>query len=95
MQLFNRSRAIWTANEQYSYGWFVPVLAAGLLWRSWSERPRNKAGRKARNAIQRKDRTPAWLKVSGFILGPSFLSLAGPALGLLLPFRILEEANPG
>src|SRR5436309_15939393 len=29
----------WSTNEQYSYGWFVPFFALGLLWRRWACRP--------------------------------------------------------
>src|SRR6266550_247428 len=29
----------WSANEQYAYGWFVPLLAAGLFWKRWADRP--------------------------------------------------------
>lgn len=29
----------WSASEQYAYGWFVPLLAAGLFFRRWLSRP--------------------------------------------------------
>lgn len=29
----------WAVNEQYSYGFLVPFLAAYLMWRRWEERP--------------------------------------------------------
>jgi len=29
----------WQTNEQYAYGWFVPLLAAGLFWKRWADRP--------------------------------------------------------
>ncbi len=29
----------WSANEQYSYGWFVPFFAAFLFWLRWERRP--------------------------------------------------------
>ena len=29
----------WEANEQYAYGWFVPLLAIGLFWKKWITRP--------------------------------------------------------
>jgi hypothetical protein len=38
-QLFYQLQVEWTANAQYNYGWFVPLLAAVLLWRRWGERP--------------------------------------------------------
>jgi exosortase len=37
--LFNRLRVDWSVNPQYSYGWFVPMLGLGLLWRRWNFRP--------------------------------------------------------
>lgn len=29
----------WSVNEQYSYGWFVPLFAAFLFWLRWEDRP--------------------------------------------------------
>ena len=29
----------WSTNEQYAYGWFVPILAAGLFWNRWHRQP--------------------------------------------------------
>jgi exosortase len=29
----------WSTDEQYAYGWFVPILASGLLVRNWLSRP--------------------------------------------------------
>lgn len=29
----------WSANEQYAYGWFIPLLAGVLFWARWQERP--------------------------------------------------------
>ena len=37
--LFNQLRIEWAANDQYAYGWFVPLLALGLLWRRWRDHP--------------------------------------------------------
>ena len=34
----------WSANEQYSYGWFVPFFAAFLLWLRWEQRPLGSGG---------------------------------------------------
>ena len=41
--LFNEMRVEWGANEQYAYGWFVPLLALGLLWRRYGDRPETAA----------------------------------------------------
>jgi hypothetical protein len=30
---------VWQTNEQYAYGWFVPVLALGLFIKKWPSRP--------------------------------------------------------
>src|SRR5207249_661695 len=30
---------VWSVNEQYSYGWFVPFFAAYLFWLRWQDRP--------------------------------------------------------
>ncbi len=38
-QLFYQLQVEWSANDQYAYGWFVPLLAAVLLWRRWADRP--------------------------------------------------------
>lgn len=29
----------WEANEQYSHGWFIPLLAAWIFWQRWTTRP--------------------------------------------------------
>ena len=29
----------WEANEQYSHGWFIPLLAGWIFWQRWAERP--------------------------------------------------------
>ncbi len=29
----------WEANEQYSHGWFIPLLAGWILWQRWITRP--------------------------------------------------------
>jgi exosortase len=29
----------WEANEQYSHGWFIPLLAGWILWQRWTTRP--------------------------------------------------------
>lgn len=29
----------WEANEQYSHGWFIPILAGYIFWQRWNERP--------------------------------------------------------
>ena len=29
----------WEANQQYSHGWFIPLLAGWIFWQRWAERP--------------------------------------------------------
>lgn len=29
----------WEANEQYSHGWFIPLLAGWIFWQRWATRP--------------------------------------------------------
>ena len=36
---FNDLRDEWQVNPQYSYGYLVPLLGIGLLWRRWPDRP--------------------------------------------------------
>lgn len=38
--LINILRVDWGINPQYSYGWLVPAIAAGLFWRRWQTRPK-------------------------------------------------------
>lgn len=70
--VFNVLRADWVTNAQYYYGWFVPLLALGLLRLRWGSRP---APEPAQHQIV-------------LALG------ATAALALLLPIRLVEEANP-
>ena len=70
----------WSANEQYSYGWFVPFFAAFSFWLRWEDRPA--AGRKEEELRSKKS-------ASLFLLLSSFLLLF-----LLLPVRLFELGNP-
>src|SRR5437879_2615744 len=31
----------WSVNDQYSYGWFVPLFALVLFWLRWEDAPRS------------------------------------------------------
>lgn len=86
-QLFYQLQIEWSANEQYAYGWFVPVLAAGLLWRRWQDRPALEI------RSQKSEVSDSWSAVSR----QSFL-FAGLCLllcFLLFPLRLIHEANAG
>jgi exosortase len=68
---------VWQTNEQYAYGWFVPVLAAALFWRRWLNRP-------APAVIGH------WSVVSGH---PLLLGLVILLLVIFLPLRVIHEIN--
>jgi len=42
-----RLGTLWHSNKDYSFGWFVPLLALALLWERWSSRPARDAARPA------------------------------------------------
>jgi len=88
----------WQTNEQYAYGWFVPLLAAGLFWKRWADRPAPDQpstipssvaapvlrSRTAEGGLRRVDnpQPPLWLIALGVLL----------AL-LWLPMRVVHEIN--
>ncbi len=77
----------WSANEQYSYGWFVPFFVAYLFWLRWENRPGKVERRKAKLENS----------AAGFRARTSFLLLYTLAFLLsaaLLPIRLFELANP-
>lgn len=45
LDLLRQLSFTWATSEQYEYGWFVPLLAAGLLLRNWGTRPDPVPGR--------------------------------------------------
>jgi exosortase len=54
----------WSASEQYAYGWFVPVLAAGLFFRRWVSRPAPRPGG-----------APLWMAAAAGVLALSLLPI--------------------
>src|SRR4051794_13739342 len=78
----------WSVNEQYNYGWFVPLFAAYLFWLRWAGRPGKVESRRAAERGARSDsefrRPVLLLSTSAFLL----------VLLLLLPLRLFEVANP-
>lgn len=91
----------WSVNEQYTYGWFVPLLALLLLWLRWEDRPENCGSANAERGSPAEQRTGPdsfprkidWGRHSGRSsrLG---LAVAFFALLLLLPLRVFEIGNP-
>ncbi|MBA3960668.1 MAG: exosortase/archaeosortase family protein [Chthoniobacterales bacterium] len=80
----------WSANEQYSYGWFVPFFAAFLFWLRWEEG--GGQGESSRNAGEGEaGRSKAKVEISRpqLLLLFTFYFL----LFLLLPTRLFEAAN--
>src|SRR5437879_2018761 len=72
LTLFSHLRVDWAVNPQYNYGWVVPLLGLGFMWRRWASRP----------APGTVGQTAAIGLIAGFLLL------------LLLPIRLIEEANP-
>jgi exosortase len=70
--VFNALRVDWATNPQYSYGWFVPLLALGMFRLRWTTRPEPEPAAQAGLA----------------------LAFGAASLALLLPIRLVEEANP-
>lgn len=44
VDLIRQLSYMWSTNEQYAYGWAVPLLALGLLWKRWLTRPAPQPG---------------------------------------------------
>lgn len=83
--LINELRIDWTVNPQYSYGWVVPFLALGLLFRRWQsdhqEQISISSSRPPSSAVRPPSSACVWVvALSAF---------------LILPARLLLEATPG
>lgn len=69
-----RMSYVWDTSDQYSHGWFVPLLAAWVFWNRWSTRPvPMPAGGAARIAWA------GLLLLCVFVLGPAHLVLESSA----------------
>ena len=77
--LIHQLSYMWSGNEQYAFGYFVPLFAAGLFWRSWMDRPAPQAPPAISSAL-----------VPG--LRPLTLAVA-LLLATYLPARIIHEVN--
>src|ERR1039457_6716555 len=74
---------MWSTNEQYAYGWFVPFFAAALFWRRWLDRPLPQDSAFTVSEFQRFSFNHRFLlSVFCFLL-----------CLLLLPLRIIHEVN--
>jgi exosortase len=88
---------MWSTNEQYAYGWFVPILALGLFAKKWPTRPLpsaicdlpSGAGSQSSTLFQLSafSSHPSGFRRFSFHLSPFIL------LFLLLPLRIVHEIN--
>ena len=80
----------WSANEQYSYGWFVPFFAAFLFWLRFEDGTRLRSGsRLLVNGYSRNSGSaPRTNHQQLFTIG------AIGALALIAPIRLFEVANP-
>jgi exosortase len=80
----------WSTNEQYAYGWFVPILALALFIKKWPTRPQQSSvvsGPVVSSPVV----SGQWSVVSS----PPFLLSAFCFLLLvaLLPLRVIHEIN--
>jgi len=76
----------WSVNDQYSYGWFVPVFAAILFWLRWEDSPKTESGKlKAENQGSEEASAGGRAVALIIVLG---------ALLLLFPIRLFEIGNP-
>ncbi len=91
----------WSVNEQYSYGWFVPLFAAFLFWLRWEDRPKVRIKKEElrkgmelagaeRHGRQSREGSGEGAGASESIAA----AIAIAALVILLPVRLFEVANP-
>src|SRR5438309_11997808 len=71
----------WSVNDQYSYGWFVPLFAIVLFWLRWEDAPQPHAAAEAPNSKLQAPRLR------------SAIGIAIVALLLLFPIRPFEIGN--
>jgi exosortase len=78
LQLFWSLVPTWRDGEYYGYGWFVPVLAAGLAWRRWQILADS-------GAVTAGDPRGLTTRLLAFACG---------CLLLMVPLRIIAAADP-
>ena len=81
----------WSVNDQYSYGWFVPLFAIVLFWLRWEDRPRaDHSGQRSAVSDQRpNNRQLITNNQKARVIGIGIVSLL-----LLFPIRLFEIGNP-
>jgi exosortase len=91
----------WSVNDQYSYGWFVPLFAIVLFWLRWEDRPQ--AGKLGARSLefgeQRIENSDQITNNEEPITNnakarPIAIGIAIVALLLLFPIRLFEIGNP-
>jgi exosortase len=82
----------WSVNDQYAYGWFVPLFALYLFWLRWQDRPGAEVASQT-SEVSLPRRSLARRRVVGSQrIVPLAIGLI--ALLLLLPVRLFEIGNP-
>jgi exosortase len=86
----------WSVNDQYSYGWFVPLFAAFLFWLRWEDRGERRKGeggsRTETEGANAERPTPnAQRRIGGKGIA---IGIAIGALIVLFPVRLFEVGNP-
>src|SRR5256714_8770097 len=79
----------WSVNDQYSYGWFVPLFALILFWLRWEDRP--KTAFKSQRPEVGGQKTNNEERITNNAIA---LVIAIVALLLLFPIRLFEIGNP-
>ncbi len=92
LDLCHQLSYMWSTNEQYAYGWFVPILALGLFLKKWPTRP----------AVSSQSSIVGGFAVSSPVVrGLVGLAVSSPVVRglvvllavLLLPLRVIHEIN--
>ena len=98
--LIRHVRVEWTVNPQYSYGWVVPILCVGLVWRRWEEVRGQKSEGRGQRAEARGKRSEVRGRFSAFSFQLSAFTRLWSVVAfvllafLWLPTRLIQEAVP-
>ena len=86
LDLIRQLSYVWRANEQYAYGWFVPLLALGLFVKKWPLRPQGESRKQkaeSRNGtpgLQTRDQGPRTVDQGPVVSGPVVPSSCSPVV---------------